>query len=168
MVTEPDVDAIKKRIVAILKKDTSLSSTPDKKKVGFVTIEVGLPENKRFTGLNYPVCFVSNADDFETDKPFGPVTANSLGSSIHVFQFQIIFFDLKEDGAAAEKSLDDFQKLIKEQLKENQALQDPDDLPNDALAISSFPERTRAFSAEFEGQALNGRIIFFMVRVHSA
>jgi len=167
MVTEPDVNAIKERIKLILESNTSISSSPDKNKVGFVTIEVGLPENKRFTGLNYPVLFVSNADDFETDKPFGPVTANSLGSSFHVFQFQIIFFDLREDGQAAEKSLDDFQKIIKETLKGNSNLSKPSD-GTDPLATSSFPERTRAFSAEFEGEALNGRIIFFMVRVVSA
>jgi len=117
--------------------------------------------------LLYPICFITNNQNLEEDKPFGPLATNSFGASEHLFRFDILIFDHKEDGQEAEKSLDSLQKTLKEVLKGNVALQDPDNLPNDAKATDSILARTRNFNAEFDGKALNGRIILFVVKVHS-
>lgn len=159
MVDEPNVDTIKKAIVAILKTNTSKLWQEDNHEIGFQVIEVGLPENARFEGLTYPVCYVTNDTNLEDDRPYGPVSANSMGASEHIFRFRIIFFEHKEDGQTTEKALDDLQEAIKDTLKANVNL--------NSNVTSSFPKITRSFAAELNGRPLDGRIILLECRVHS-
>lgn len=158
MVTEPGINAIKGQIVTLLKANASLWDDPTHT-TGFQKIEVGMPENGVFSGLAYPVCYVTNDPKLETDKPYGPVISNAIGTSLHEFRFRIIFFDQKEDGQAAEASLDSYYKTIKEVLKSNNNLA--------GLVIENFPIEGSSFALEMNGRPLDGRIIIVRCRVGS-
>lgn len=167
MVTEPDVAAIKDRIILIMKKDTDLSGQ-DKKKLR--KIEFGLPDDNNITGLTYPIAFVYDNDDFEDDKPFGPVSANSMGVSEHIFRFNILILDHQKDAKKLERTVNNLYKLTKEVLKENVGLRDPDN-PTDAstaLVTESFPRKGKSFSAQFRGKPLDGKTIILTCKVHSS
>ena len=90
-VTEPDIYLIKQEILTILKTNENLWQE-DNHEVGFQEMSVGLPLNNVFTGLAYPVLYVTNEAGLETDKPLGAVQAGELKGSQHMFKFRIIFY----------------------------------------------------------------------------
>jgi hypothetical protein len=160
-VTEPDLDLIKKEIITILKTKDTLWQEDNHVK-GFTAIEVGLPVENEWKGLTYPICFVANDQSLETDKILGNPISGELRDSDHIFKFRIIFFDQGATGQEVEKSLDGFYKIVKETLKENYKLNSVQGI------ISSFPNTGHSFNfGEFEGQAIDGRVIILTVRVAS-
>lgn len=161
MVTEPDSTAIKNAIIALLQADTTLWNPPTHTTGDFTQIELGIPDNEVYEGLNYPVCFVTNAEDFEEDKPFGPVVANSLGTSEHIMRFKIIFLAHEETAQQVEIKLDALYKRIKEVLKANNNI--------NGLVTESFPIRGGSFMVgQLRGKPIDGRVILHVCRVHSA
>lgn len=166
---ETNASDLKDRIIETVKADPQLWQEEDREK-GFFTVEFGLPENSNFEGLEYPALFVTNAPNFETDKPYGGViTPNQIGTSNHVFQFRLIFFALTSDGQETERTLDTLQAQLKTALKSNIQLRDPKDIDNKAtaIAVESFPHTTRSFAVQFEGQDLDGRVITMRVQTVS-
>ena len=161
MVTEPDLTVIKDRIVEIIKDKMFDESGEDG---GFVTIQRGLPDNQHFKDIAKPACFVANAPNLEVDRPFGPVTdvngITSEGASQHDFTFQIQIFAQAEDSEEVDKTLDQLHKTLKETLKENYALVDPE-TKSDPLVIQSLFTTTTNYAAEQDGKPVDGRIFLF-------
>lgn len=158
MVTEVNFTTLKDYIITILKANATLWNVGSNGAGGtFTKIERGLPNNNRFEGLSYPICFVTNDDKLETDKPFGPVTANVVGASEHTVNLKIIFFDLAGDGQATEDSLDAFHKTIKEVLKSDNNL--------GGNCTWSYPISSESFSLQYRGKALDGRIITVQMEI---
>lgn len=168
MVTEPDLKVVKNRIVAIINKamfDETGNGT------GFVTIQKGLPDNNHFKDIPKPACFVANAPNLEVDSPFGPVTdvdgVTSEGASRHDFTFQIQIYHQGNDAQDVDDLLDGLHKKLKETLKANYRLVDPDTELN-PLAIQSLFTTTTGVSAEQDGKPVDGRIFLFTCLVISA
>ena len=161
-VTEPDVNLIKQEIINILQTNENLWQE-DNHEVGFQTMQVGLPLNNVFKGLAYPALYVTNETSLEQAKPLGAVQAGELKGTQHIFKFRIIFFDQAEDGQEVEKSLDDLYKIINEVLKENYQL---NQVQNTTYA---FARTGHSFNfGEFEGKAIDGRVIVLSVEVHTS
>ena len=169
MVTETDIAAVKDRIITILKNATT-GTTPlwqDNHENGFQDITLGVPTYAMYEGLTYPRCFVTNDDDLEDDKPFGPITNSSAGASEHTYRFKIIILDQQEDSEAVERSLDAYYKRIKEVLKANVKLGTASDPSTGQLATWSWPIKGKSFSAQFSGRPIDGRILIFAVKTHT-
>lgn len=79
--------------------------------------------------------------------------------SEHDVNIKIIFFDLAGDGQATEDSLDAFHKTIKEVLKSDNNL--------NGLVTWSYPNISQAFSLQYRGKALDGRIINLACKIHT-
>lgn len=156
--TEPNITTIKEAIITILKASTALWDN-DNHEVGFQDIRLGVPDNAEYGGLQYPICYVTNDINLETDQPFGPVTANEVEASLHTINLRIIFFDQKEDAEEVEKSLDSLYKTIKEVLKANNSL--------NSNVTDSFPIRGHSFNLEASGKPLDGRVIVLRCSVGS-
>jgi hypothetical protein len=166
VIAEPDVVAIKERIKRILTTDPELFDKSDTKGK-MRSIEIGLPSNNEFFGLRYPCCFITNAEDFEIDKIYGPQVGASYGASEHLLNFKIIFFGQSKDGKSLEPILDNFYKLIKERLKSFFDLRDPVS-GTGALCTDSYPHRGQSFNmGEYKGKAIDGRTILFRIKVHT-
>ena len=160
-VTEPDLWLIKQEIITILKTNENLWQE-DNHEVGFQSMEVGLPLNNVFKGLAYPALYVTNESSLEQAKPLGAVQAGELKGSQHIFKIRIIFFDQAEDGQEVEKSLDGFYKLINQTLKENYQLNQVQQ------TTYSFSRSGHSFNfGEFDGKAIDGRVIVLSVEVHT-
>lgn len=160
-VTEPDVNLIKEEIVTILKTNAELWEENNHEK-GFTDILVGLPTQAKFTGLTYPICFITNDTNLENDRILGNPIGQELRDSHHIMQFRIMFFAQGATGADVEKELDELYKLIKQTLKENFRLNSVQGV------ISAFPIRGHSFNfGELEGQAIDGRVIILQVQVAS-
>jgi hypothetical protein len=161
-VTEPDLNAIKNEIITILQTNPNLWQE-DNHEVGFQSMEVGLPLNNVFKGLAYPALFVTNETSLEQAKPLGAVQAGELKGTQHIYKIRIIFFDQAEDGQEVEKTLDEFYKIINEVLKENYQL---NQVQNTTYA---FARTGHSFNfGEFEGKAIDGRVIVLSVEVHTS
>jgi len=160
-VTEPDIVAIKNEIITILKTNAEIWQEDNHEK-GFQAINLELPVEAEFMGLSYPICFVANDNQLENDKVFGPAVAGQITGSTHEFQFRILFFEQGAESAEVEISLDGYYKQIKQTLKENHAL-------NSVQGVrTSFPHRGHSFNfGEFEGKAIDGRVIILKVTVDS-
>ena len=168
MVTEPDTKLIKNRIVAII-NDKMFDKTGEDN--GFVTIQKGLPENNHFMDIAKPACFVANAPNLEVDRPFGPVTdvggITHEGASRHDFTFQIQIFEQGTDAQEVDDLLDDLHRKLKETLKENYRLVDPETGEN-PLVLQSLFTTTTNYSAQQDGKVVDGRIFLFTCIVISA
>lgn len=160
MVTEVNLTTLKDAVITRLKTSAALwnNTTPGAGGT-FVKIERGLPENSEAEGLMYPICFVTNDDELEMDKKFGPAVANAAGVSEHIVGIKIIFLTLKETGQSAEDTLDSFHKVIKETIK--------GDVTIGGTCTDSWPFRSRAFAANYRGKALDGRIIQLACKIHT-
>lgn len=159
--TEIDYTALKNEVITILKAEATLWDNINNGDNGtFTMIERGLPNNNKFDGLKYPCCFVTNDETLETDKPFGPVIANVGTVSEHIVKLKIIFFNLDGDGQAVEDSLDALHKIIKETLKA--------DFNLGGLVTESWTTSSTAFSGDYRGKALDGRIIILVCKIHTS
>lgn len=172
LVTEPDYWAIKERIQLILKKSANDQIWQEgNQATGFQKIEVGLPSNNVMGGLTYPACYITNADDMETDQVRGPASAGSHGMSQHVFKVKFLLIEQKEDGQECEKSLDTIQKNLKEVLKANYSLRHPDSITDATTALATGIIGNivvSKFSAEYDGKPLEVRLITIPYWLHTS
>lgn len=160
MVTEINYTTLKNAVITRLKTSATLWNAVTPGAGGtFVSINRGLPENNEAEGLVYPACFVTNDDELEIDKKFGPAVANVAGVAEHIVGLKILFLALAETGQSAEDTLDSFHKVIKETLK--------GDLTLAGNCTEIWPYRSRSFAANYRGRALDGRIIQLMCKIHT-
>ena len=153
--------AIKTRIRNILEADSILASY-------FREFQVGAPAGNVSEGQPMPYLFVTNDEGLiEEDEEASTVQNDAPVASKHTIHFMIVFMDHEKDGPTTEKAQDDIQKRVKEVLKENHHLKDPE-LLNDPMAFRSYPEETRPLNREKLGQEVQGRVLFFKVMQYTA
>ena len=171
MVTEVDYQAMKIRIADIFKSITSGSDPlwqPEGHEKGFLDIVIGMPDNNVFGGGKYPICYITNHENLDEDKPFGPQGSNgSAGSSEHLVRYNIVLYDHASDAVQIEKQLDILTKKVKETIKGNLALKDPTD-DDDPQCTWCWPSTTKAFAATLNGKPLDGRVIELQCKVHTS
>jgi hypothetical protein len=161
LASELDHDEIKKKIVAILKANTSLYTTTGE--AGELrAISVGFPQGTyAATSLSdamLPYAYVTNSTGpFETVKSVGAVVSNAILVLEHTFNYDIVVVVLEKDARAAEILLDEFQKLILQTLEADHSLTGT----TTAIVDSSYPsriDRLRVGTGD-EGKGIKGRVI---------
>lgn len=163
MATELDHQSIKERIVEILKDNTNLYDPTNNPGNKVRSIDLGVPDQKEFTKIPTPYIRVTNSTDLENDKPFGPVVSNTQSASYHVAKYLIICVSQAKDGKTVEGLLDDLHKLIKETMKANVDLRNPD-TGVDAKCKVSFPIKTEQLGAgQYSGKSLDGFVITLQI-----
>lgn len=164
MVTEIDLDAIKTRIVDVLKgttaKPTSIFNlVKTKDKTTFRTIAVGAPNMNEIKSLNPPAIVITNDDTIEDDVLITNIdTTDTAKGSDHTINLLLIFIDKRKDGQTTEKQLDDFGKSIKQILKANYQLKTVD-ASTDPKVDRIWPRQTAILNRELTGGRFQGRVI---------
>jgi len=115
MAVEVDHDAIKTKIVAILKANTTLFTAATLTKIR--SIEVGFPQGNPFQDQMFDYIFVTNSSPFETIAQDVTIISNAIESLVHTFNYDIVIIVNGTDSRDAEKKLDDFQKLVLQTLE---------------------------------------------------
>ena len=160
MATELDHDEIKKKIVAILKANTSLFTTTGE--AGELrAIEVGFPQASFASGelsdAMLPYAYVTNSTGpFETIRT-GDVVSNAIKILYHTFNYDIVFVVLEKDSRAAEVLLDELQKLILQTLEVDHNLTGTGSASVDDSAPLRI-DRLRVGTGD-DGRGIKGRII---------
>lgn len=160
MATELDHDEIKKKIVAILKANTSLYTTTAEEGE-LRAIEVGYPQAAfnagQLSDAMLPYAYVTNGSGpFETVKA-GTVVSNAIKVLYHTFNYEIVVVVLEADARKAEVLLDELQKLILQTLEADYNLTGT----GSASVDDSTPLRIdhlRVGTAD-QGRGIKGRVI---------
>jgi hypothetical protein len=154
MATELDHNAIKARIVAILKANTSLyTTTAEANELRAIT--VGHPQGDELQDQMFPYAFVTNSAEFESITNLGVVTGNAIKALQHTFHYDIVTVVNEEDARHAEVQLDLYQKLILQTLEADSDLRGT----GSAVVDISFPVRVQHFRPDTAGQGKRGRRI---------
>jgi hypothetical protein len=157
-VTEVDHQAVKNRIVEMFKADTGIWN--ENNPLGRArSIDLGVPDGKQWLDIPTPYIRITNAPDLESDKPFGSLVSGQTSASYHIVKYLIMVVDQSKDAKTVEATLDNLHKAIKENLKENSQLTDPDD-SSDAKCKMSHPIRTEQLQAgSFKGKSVDGFVL---------
>jgi hypothetical protein len=164
--TSLDLFAIKERIVAILKADTTnlWDSTPSSK-TKFRKIEAGAPSPKAIQEPPLPRCWVTSDDIVAVARPLAIANSNaSLGEEYDV-RIKIFFVVEAKDGPKTEEDIDDFTKSIIDQLESNYDLREPGGLESTRVAEGSEILQITDLPVLFKGDRVRGRAITFKVIV---
>jgi len=155
MAVEVDHDAIKTKIVAILKANATLFTGTDLTKIRAIT--VGFPQGDPFTDQMFDYIFITNSAPFETIRNDGrAVVSNAIKALIHTFNYDIVIIVNGTDARDAETKLDDFQKLTLETLEADVDLTGAGTTDVDI----SFPVSVQPYrNATNEGTGKKGRVI---------
>jgi len=158
MATDVDVFAIKEQIGDILDSDTDLfDATGASGKVRKITI--GAPRMVRLVmETTLPQIWITNDSIIDTVRQRTAVQSNAPKTLEHTLRFKIILLEDAKDGPKAEEILDDFVKLINEDITENYDLRDPGGLESTSVADSCVIEQVSELS-NLAGLAKAGRII---------
>ena len=149
MPTEIDHNAVKTRIVDILKANTTslFSATPtDKTKLR--SIQVGRPLKHDSIPYAY-VVFLS-----EIIKKQGSLRTDVITALEHDVRYHIFFYVDGKDGRKAESNLDSFQKIILETLESDKQLKNG----GSKIVDISVPEQIDVVP-ESESKSVQGRTI---------
>lgn len=158
MTTELDHQAIKNRLVDMFKADPEIWNENNPLRRAR-SIDLGVPDGKQWLDIPTPYIRITNAPDLETDKPFGSLVSGSTSASYHIFKYLIMVVDQGKDSKTVESTLDNLHKAIKENLKENSQLTDPDD-GTDAKVKISHPIKSEQLQAGFyKGKSVDGFVI---------
>jgi len=160
MATELDHDEIKKKIVAILKANTSLFTTTAEEGE-LRAIEVGFPQAAFSSGdlsdAMLPYAYVTNGSGpFESIKS-GAVVSNVHQILEHTFNYDIVVVVMQNDAREAEILLDELQKLVLQTLEADYDLTGV----GTASVDSSSPSKVdllRVGNAD-QGKGIKGRVI---------
>jgi len=165
MATDLDHDAIKEKIVAILKANSTLfTSSAEANKIR--AIEVGFPQatfqGAQLSDAMLPYIYVTNSDaPFETITT-GDVVSNAIVVSYHTFNYDIVVVTLNMDSRVAENSLDDFQKLILETFTADHSLTGVGSASVDNCSVTRV-DRLRVGTGD-RGRGIQGRVITLTCR----
>lgn len=158
MPTEIDHNAVKQRIVDILKANSSLFTTNPVDDSKFREIQVGHPNGHEWKGDTLPYVFVSFLSESVRRK--GSDATDAAPSLEHDVRYNIWFFVDEKNGRAAEKQLDSFQKTILETLEADEQLKNG----GDNIVDTSYPERVDVES-ETLAKSIQGRKIMLRCTV---
>ena len=160
-VTELDHDAIKERIKVRLEAVVALFDANDLTKIR--AIEVGFPEGDPFDPENMDHIYISNAVTLESITPAGNSSDDEWKSLRHIVRYEIVTIVNASTAREAEEKLDDFQKLILEELEENPQLKTG--AGADPLVHVCWPERVDVVRQGAFGTPVQGRKITLRCQV---
>jgi hypothetical protein len=166
--TSLDIYAVKERIVAILKNDTTnlWDATPSGK-TKFRKIEAGSPTPKAITEPPLPRCWVTSDEIVaRVTKQFTVQSNTDIGHQYEL-NLKIIFVAEAKDGPKTEEDIDDFTKAIVEQLDTNYDLRTPGGLESTRLAEATHVDVIQDLPAMFKGDRVKGRVIRFRVIIRA-
>lgn len=160
--TEINHNLVKQQIVDILQANTNLYDISDETKITY--LEVGVPDgNPLPIPPTYPALWVTNSRTLETINRKGIVPFNQRAFLTHDVNYLITFMVNQQDSIEAEKTLDEFQKIIMETLEGDTPLSTGD---QDLLVFpdDTYPDRVETFRQENDGQPIRGRTITFHLK----
>jgi hypothetical protein len=166
--TSIDIFAVKQRIVAILKADTTnlWDSTPSSK-TKFRKIEAGAPSPKAVQEPPLPRCWVTSDTIVANINNHPIVVDNAHTYDEYELRINIVFVVEAKDGPKTEEDIDDFTKSIMEQMDTNYDLRTPGGLESTRVAESSEPTNIQDLPAMFQGDRVKGRVIKYKVIVRA-
>ncbi len=159
--TSVDFFAVKEKIVAILKSDTTnlwWSNNAPANNTKFRNIQAGSPLPLGIQESPLPRLWVTDDDIIANIKNFGAVQSNTPKGTTYDINLKIVFVDEAKDGPTTENKLDDFQKAIIEKLQGNIDLRTPAGAESTQLALNTKITQIQKLK-EFEGDGVLGRVI---------
>ena len=158
MATELDHNTIKLKIVAILQADATLFTTTAEDGE-LQSIEVGFPQGNALSDKMPPYSFITNSNSatFETITRTGSTVSNAAKSLEHIFHYDIVVVVNEPDSRTAEVDLDNYQKLILQNLEADNNLTGV----GSADVDDSWPVRVDHLSVPNadQGKGFRGRVI---------
>ena len=159
MAIDVDLFAIKLRIVDILDSQTTLfDATGASGKVRL--IEAGAPRMKGnlIVETTLPHIWVTNEPVIDDIRE--PTTTEGDASKVltHTLSLKIILLAQEKDGFDVEEVLDDFVKIINEEISGNHELHNPVG-GADPLADYCYVRRVAELSSQMTGKSRQGRVI---------
>ena len=148
MPTEIDHNAVKTRIVDVLKSNTNLFATTPTDKTKLRSIKVGKPLDHD----TIPYAYVSFLSERLIKK--GSLRTDIITALEHDVRYQIWFYVDAKAGRNAEIKLDSFQKLILETLENDKQLKNG----GTKIVDISFPEAVE-LDTESDAKSVQGRRI---------
>ena len=161
MATDVDVFAVKEQIVDILDSNATIfDATGANGKVRL--IEAGAPRMKDnlIVETTLPHIWVTNDNTIDEVKITNSTQSNAPKVTTHTLGLKIILLAQEKDGFKVEEVLDDFVKLINEEITENYDLRDPGGLESTSVADSCIVKRVTELSPAMTGKSRQGRNIF--------
>ncbi len=160
-----DLFAVKEKIVAILKADTTnlwrtLSNPSSRSK--FRKIEAGAPSPSAIQEPPLPRLWVTDEDSIATITNFSHIASNVNFATTYKLNMKIIFVVEAKDGPKTEEDCDDFCKSIIEQLQGNFDLRDDGGNESTQLAIDTEFTKIERLKG-LKGDRVQGRIRRFIV-----
>ena len=158
MATDVDVHGIIKRIVDILDSDATLfDATGANGKVR--KIESGaLRMPIKVVETTLPHIWVTSENTLDLITQIGASASNAIKGLSHTLFFKIILIAKEKDGFKVEEVLDDFVKLINQDITANRRLKDPA-AANDPLVDSCIVQQVRELDTSLTGLDRQGRIV---------
>ena len=163
--TSVDIFAVKEKIVAILKADTTnlwwTNNNPSTKSK-FRKIEAGAPSPKAIHEPPLPRCWITSDANVSNVKIITNVASNVPNGTEYEMIFKIIYVVEAKDGPKTEEDIDDFTKSIIEQLQTNWDLRTPGGAESTRLADKSEVLQVTEIPG-MRGDRVKGRQIRFKV-----
>ncbi len=160
MAIDVDLFAIKQRIVDILDSNTTLfDATGASGKVR--KIEAGAPRmtDNLIVETTIPHIWVTNDAIIDDITIENIVQGNAPQFTKHNISLKILLLAQEKDGFKVEEVLDDFVKLINEEITENYDLRQPAGAESTSVADSCIIRRVTEMGAAMTGKSRQGRII---------
>lgn len=156
MVIEIDLFAIKQRIVAILQADAGLyDATGAGGKLRQIEAGSPLMNFRVATESVLPHAWVTNENQMDSMTLRGSIVSNAVTEMEHTVRFRIIIISDKKDGATVEKQLDDFTKMILEDIESDVTLKNG----GSPICDLCVPERIYELDQSLSGHTRQGRVI---------
>lgn len=159
-----DFFAIKEKIVAILKNDTTnifASSPTDKTK--FRKITAGMPDEHDVEKGPYPRIWISNDILMSTVKNMAVVSSNAQLGRHYDIRIKIIMAVETKDSEKSEETLDDFTKVVIEKLESDYDLRTVGGAESTRVADASHVSEIRDWDPKLKGDGIRARTIIFHV-----
>lgn len=160
MATDIDLWEIKKQVVDILDSNATIfDATGANSKVR--KIDTGAPRMKGnlIVETTLPHIWVTNDTVIDEVRVRNSTESNAPKTTEHTLGLKIILLAEEKDGFDVEEVLDDFVKLITEEITENYDLRDPGGAENTSVVDSCIVKRVMELSPAMAGRARQGRII---------
>ncbi len=169
MATDVDVFAIKEKIVDILDSNATIfDATGANSKVR--KIDKGAPRMREELILEttLPHIWVTNDSTIDVVSVRHSTQSNAPLITEHTIGLKIILLAQEGRGALVEEVLDDFVKLITEEITENFDLRTPAGAESTSVADKCVVTRVEELSSRMSGKARQGRVIHLTCKVTTA
>ncbi len=167
MVTDIDHDVIKAKLVTVLQGNSAIFETPPTDPNKFRILEKGSPDLGKIQALPMPSLFViSDERTIDVNEREAPVSSGvELGSKI-TFEYTVIFVAQANTSERVEEKLDDFEKEIKETLRENTQLGNVGAVTTNRVVHGSKILRVETLDPTILGHQQQGRLLQLQLWKH--